>query len=259
MLSKSRIKFIRSLRLTKFRFEEKLFIIEGDKLVREALNDKANSRFKIHSIYGLDSWLDQNQEIISPYLEITEQINNKELGQISNLKTPNRVLAIIHLIHPDFKAINTQSDRLIGLDNIQDPGNMGTIIRLADWFGIKDILLSPGCADPYNPKVVQATMGSIFRVKMHQIDLESWLEKIPAGFPVYGAILNGENIYNKKLSKKGIILFGNESQGLSTEIERLISEPITIPRGDKSDYGPESLNVSVALGIILSEFSRQNS
>ncbi len=259
MLSKSRIKFIRSLRLTKFRLEEKLFIIEGDKLVREALNDKANSRFKIHSIYGLDSWLDQNQEIISPYLEITEQINSKELGQISNLKTPNRALAIIHLVYPDFKAINTQYDRLIGLDNIQDPGNMGTIIRLADWFGIKDILLSPGCADPYNPKVVQATMGSIFRVKMHQIDLEAWLEKIPEGFPVYGAILNGENIYNKKLSKNGIILFGNESQGLSAEIERLVSEPITIPRGDKSDYRPESLNVSVALGVILSEFSRQNS
>ena len=259
MLSKSQIKFIRSLRITKARFAEKLFIIEGDKLVREALNEKANSRFKLHSIYVLDSWLEQNQEIILPYKEITVQINNKELSQISNLKTPNRVLALIHSIYPDFKTINIQEGQIIGLDNIKDPGNMGTIIRLADWFGIKDILLSPGCVDPYNPKVVQATMGSIFRVNLHQIDLEAWLEKTPENFPVYGAILNGENIYNKKLSKKGVILFGNESQGLSAELGKFINEAITIPRGDNSDvYGAESLNVSVALGVILSEFSRQN-
>lgn len=259
MLSKSRIKLIRSLRLIKFRAEEKLFIIEGDKLVREALSPTSNSLFKLHSIYGIESWMEKNQDIISSFKETCYSINNKELGQISNLKTPNQVIAIVHRIYPDVKTLSINKNLLIGLDNVQDPGNMGTIIRLADWFGIDNILLSPGCADPFNPKVVQASMGSIFRVRMHELDLIDWLSNLPKGYPVYGAVLRGADIYRKKLEKKGIIIFGNESQGICEDVEDLISDSITIPRVGLSENGPESLNVSVALGIILSEFYRQNS
>ena len=259
MLSKSRIKLIRSLRLIKFRTEEKLFIVEGDKLVREALSPTSNKLFKLHSIYGNESWLEKNQDIIFPYKNVSYSISNKELDQISNLKKPNQVVALVNYVYPDIKTIDRNKNLLIGLDNVQDPGNMGTIIRLADWFGIDNILLSPGCADPFNPKVVQASMGSIFRIRMHEVDLTSWLSDVPKNYPVYGALLKGENIYRKKLSKKGIIIFGNESKGICEEVEDLISDAITIPRVGISDAGPESLNVAVSLGIIMSEFSRQNS
>ncbi len=259
MLSKARIKLIRSLRLIKFRTDEKLFLVEGDKLVREALSSTSNNLFKLHSIYGIASWLEKNQDIISPYKNAYYSISNKELKQISNLKNPNQAIAIVHLIYPDVKILNANKNLLIGLDNVQDPGNMGTIIRLADWYGIENILLSPGCADPFNPKVVQASMGSVFRVRMHEIDLTDWLGQVPKEYPIYGAVLEGDNIYKKKLSKKGIIVFGNESKGICKEVGSLISDAITIPRVGISEAGPESLNVSVALGIILSEFYRQSS
>src|SRR5210317_1457825 len=159
MLSKSRIKLIRSLRLIKFRNEEKLFLVEGDKLVREALSPVSNKLFKLHSIYGIESWLEKNQDIISPHKDISHKVNNKELSQISSLKTPNQAIAILHYFYPDIKNINTDKNLVLGLDDVQDPGNLGTIIRLADWFGIDNVLLSPGCADPFNSKVVQASMG----------------------------------------------------------------------------------------------------
>ncbi len=257
MLSKTRLKFIRSFRLTKFRITEGIFIIEGDKLLSEALNPSSNPNFKIHSIYALQSWIDKNKELIAPFGVLVNSISEKELNQISQLKTPNQVLALVHGYGEDNKKIDSHNKLLIALDNIQDPGNLGTIIRLADWFGIKDILLSHGCADPFSPKVVQATMGSIFRIALHQIHLDSWLNDLPQEFPVYGAVLDGENLYKTKLNNKGVLLMGNESKGIQAELKKTISHPLTIPRGNLADSGPESLNVSMALGIILSEFNRQ--
>ncbi len=259
MLSKSRIKFIRSLRLSKFRTREGLFIIEGDKLVREALDPVSNPNFRIHSLYALQSWLNENKNIIISFQELSNAISAQELSQISNLTTPNQVVALVHYYSPELQKIDIEQNLLIALDNVQDPGNLGTIIRLADWYGIKNILLSPGCADPLNPKVTQATMGSIFRIALHRTELDSWLKTLPKGFPVYGAVLNGDNLYQTKLSKGGVILMGNESKGIQTGLDKMISQPLTIPRINLRGPGPESLNVSVALGIILSEFSRQNS
>lgn len=257
MLSKSLIKFIRSLRLSKFRALEEVFVIEGDKLVREALDPLTNSNFKIHSIYALQSWIDENQKIIHPYKEITSSVTTHELGLISNLKTPNQALALVHANSPEINIKLIEEKLLIALDNVQDPGNMGTIIRLADWFGINNIILSPGCADPLNPKVIQATMGSIFRVSLYRKEIEPLIDSLPKEYPVYGAVLNGESIYNTKLSSQGIILMGNESRGISKRMEKSITHALTIPRADQTGPGPESLNVAVSLGIILSEFSRQ--
>ena len=172
MLSKSLIKFIRSLRLSKFRIREKLFVIEGDKLVREALDPLTNSNFKIHSIYALQSWLEENHQITPPFKELTNSISSNELGLISNLTTPNQVVALVHGYSPEMNTSITEQGLLIALDNLQDPGNLGTIIRLADWYGIKNSVLSTGCADPFNPKVIQATMGSILRISLYRIDLE---------------------------------------------------------------------------------------
>ncbi len=259
MLSKSLIKFIRSLSLSKYRTKEKIFIIEGDKLVKEALSSLSNPNFKIHSIFALQSWIDKNQKALISFKNLPQVITGRELDQISNLSTPNQVVALLHYDSPELQKLDLEKNLLIALDNIQDPGNLGTIIRLADWYGIKHILLSPGCADPFNPKVCQATMGSVFRIALHRTELDIWLKSLPEGFPVFGAILNGENIYQSKLSSRGVILMGNESRGIKDDLRKMISHPISIPRNNPLEPGPESLNVSVALGIILSEFSRQTS
>jgi len=259
MLSTSQIKLIRSLRLSKFRIREKLFVIEGDKLIKEALNPISNPNYKIHSIYALESWLGANRKIIRPFEKLSHSISNQNLKQISMLSTPNQVLALVHNYSSETDLPDVEKTLTIALDNIQDPGNMGTIIRLAEWYGVKNIIMSPGCSDPMNPKVVQATMGSIFRVNLKRQELGTWLKNLPKNVPVYGAVMDGANLYKTRLSSIGVILMGNESKGIQTELEEMISQPLTIPRAEQKGPGPESLNVSVALGIILSEFSRQTS
>lgn len=234
-----------------------MFIIEGEKLVNEALNPESNKSFRVQGIYGLQAWIDKNKEIIKPLGNIVNPISAKELAQISTLKTPNQVLAIVQATIQNTEQPGFLKKLIIALDNIQDPGNLGTIIRMADWFGIKNIILSPGCADPYSPKVVQATMGSIFRVVLHHQDLDSWLKSLPGDFPVYGAVLNGENLYKTHFSDKGVIIMGNESKGIQPDLQKYIRHPLTIPRGKTEGPGPDSLNVSMALGIILGEITRQ--
>lgn len=257
MLSKSRIKLIRNLSLPKFRRKEGLFVIEGDKLVREALDPATNPYYSVKYLYGLDPWIEKNRDLLRFSKAECQAVTERELGQISNLTSPNQVLALvnqvsIHRIKPEFG-----KSLVIALDDIRDPGNMGTIIRLADWFGIKSIILSRDCADPFNPKVIQASMGSVFRVSIESIDLAVFLSGLPAGTPVYGAVLNGNNLFKNPLSDHGIILMGNESKGINEKLLGFISRPVTIPRPDSSIPGPESLNVSTALGIILAEFSRR--
>lgn len=240
-LSKNKIKWIKSLQLKKNRDSFKVFVIEGDKMIEEAL------RFASASIelicYTKTSAFSGNSSIntIENYL-----VNDEELKSISSLKNPNKSFAVIK---NEYKSIQPSALK-IAIDGVQDPGNMGTILRLADWYGITEIICSNETVDCYNPKVIQASMGAIFRVKVKYLDLNTFLTKQKK--TIFGALLNGENIYSKNLSPEGILVLGNEGHGISKEIEKMISCPLTIPKIGQT----ESLNVSTATGIILSEFYR---
>jgi TrmH family RNA methyltransferase len=241
MISKSRIRFIKSLQQKKYRLESNRFIIEGEKIVNEAFTWFSDN---IESVYYTTNFdLTKKTEGVE-YQEITE----KELEQISNLKTPNKVIAICKSFVND----EINSNLIIALDGIQDPGNLGTIIRIADWYGIKDIICSTNTVDCYNPKVLQATMGAIFRVHVHYTDLIEFIQK--SKLECYGALLNGNSIYTEKLNKNAIIVFGNEGNGISNEIIPFLSKPISIPKFGNA----ESLNVSSAVGIIVNAFFQSN-
>jgi len=240
MISKSNIKLIKSLQQKKLRDELNLFVVEGEKMVQESLQWK--SEYLIVLYHTSDSTIGEN--FIKK--EIMNLISEKELKQISSLQTPNKCLAV-------FGKWPYSDDKFpfyIALDGVQDPGNMGTIMRLADWFGVKKILCSKETVDCFNPKVVQATMGAIFRVDVEYVDLTETFEML--NLPIYGALLEGENIYSKPLTPKGILLLGNEGKGISENLQKSINFPISIPRFGQA----ESLNVSAAGAILLSEFFR---
>ena len=241
MLVKQKIKYIQTLGQKKFREKEGLFIAEGPKLVNELLEADA---IAVKEVYALKEWVDNNP-VLSANIIITE-ISEQELEKISQLATPNNVLAIVQQYEVSGE-ITTKDSIILALDNIQDPGNLGTIIRIADWFGIKQIVCSLDSADMYNPKVVQSTMGSIARVNVFYTDLKEWLGA-QKNIPIYAASLNGENITIIKKINEGIIIIGNESKGISDEIMKLAKVRITIPAKGKA----ESLNAAVATGIILS-------
>ncbi len=245
MLSQADIKLINSLKQTKARRKTGLFLVEGPKMVSELLN---YSDFEIQFIAGNKKWLDSHSADFSfPLKEISE----KALQKLSNFSTANEVLAVVKMPeYQDFK-INNDSLYLV-LDNIQDPGNLGTIIRTAEWFGINEIICSMNTVDCFNPKVVQATMGSLFRVKCNYTDLYTFLEK--QNLPIYGTLLNGKNIYQEPLSQAGFIVIGNESKGISSEVQNLITNPIFIPSSSQSKA--ESLNASVATAIVCAEFRK---
>lgn len=239
-LSKNRIKFIRSLQIKKFRDESNLFVVEGEKMVRELAALKPES---IDSIYYTAAF---DASGIADKNYFSELISDKELEQISGLKSPNKAFALCK----KWDTALLESDFSLVLDSVQDPGNMGTLIRLADWYGVSQLICSSDTADCFNPKVVQATMGSLFRVNVHYCDLNSFLNSID--LPVYGALLEGENVYQKSLEPKGLLVLGNEGKGISAAIQKHITNPLTIPRIGQA----ESLNVSVAGAILLSEFMR---
>jgi TrmH family RNA methyltransferase len=248
MLTKNTIKIIQSLVDKKGRKENGLFVIEGEKMVNEALN----SGLKILEIYGTADWFEKKELI--DFNGKKEMVKESELKKISTLSTPNNVLCVVEIpkYKIDFKKIT--QNFVLGLDNIQDPGNLGTIIRTADWFGITDIFCSVGSVDAYNPKVVQATMGAISRARVHYVDLADLINKIKKqdkNYLIYGAFMDGKNIFEEKFKNKGMLIFGNESQGISGDIEKEVNKKITIPRAKGSQM--ESLNVSVAAGIILAE------
>ena len=254
MISKSQIQFIKSLTISKFRKAHKKFIVEGPKLI----NELAISSFTIEGIYAQSTWIKSNRFRFPNDTQIIE-VSEKELSRISGLKTPNQVLALVHMsenIQPDS---NTFNDLVLMLDNISDPGNMGTIIRTADWFGIQQIICSDSCVDIYNPKVVQATMGSLFRVQVFYTVLKDYLEQMPHDKLIYGTLLDGEDIYQSNLKKQGIIIIGNESRGISKELIPFITNKITIPNYSfKSWDTAESLNASTATAVVCAEFRRQS-
>lgn len=237
MLSKNEVKYIQSLCHKRQRDADKVFVAEGPKLVQELLL----ANVEIVNIYGLKHWIDTHNAPSFPVTEITEI----ELEKISQLQTPNQVVLITrqHLPanEPDIK-----SKCILALDGIQDPGNLGTILRTADWFGVKQVVCSLDCVDIYNSKVVQSTMGSITRVACWYKNLHEWLAEVEV--PIYGALLEGKNVYNVEKIMEGILVIGNESKGIRSEVLSKITHPVTIPKTG----GAESLNAAVATGIILS-------
>jgi TrmH family RNA methyltransferase len=241
MLVKQKLKYIQTLGQKKFRQQEGLFIAEGPKLVKELLEADASM---VKEVLALREWITDNEKILVK-ITVTE-ITETELERISQLTTPNKVLAIVRQFEEDIE-IKTKGKITLALDCIQDPGNLGTIIRTADWFGINQIVCSNDSAEVYNPKVVQATMGSIARVKVLYTDLQDWLAE-QKDIGIYATILEGEDISTVKKIQEGIIIFGNESKGISADILKLANVKLSIPKKGKA----ESLNAAVAAGIILS-------
>ncbi len=249
MISQSQIKWIRSLAVKKFRQQEKLFLAEGEKIVNEMLD----SDLEITHVYALKPWVDKKTVAYSKTQ--FHSISQKELERISTLSTPNNVVAICKIpdYKPDFTKITAHYS--LYLDNIQDPGNMGTIIRTADWFGINHVICSPDSVDCYNPKVVQASMGSLCRIRVNYISFESFFSEIPQGFPFIGASLDGSDLNTFNFPPKGTIVIGNESRGISEKVMKNLTNKVYIPRGSKNSKFPESLNASVAAGILMAKIS----
>ncbi|SDG57912.1 TrmH family RNA methyltransferase [Psychroflexus sediminis] len=242
MLSKNQIKLINSLNKKKHRLEHGLFVTEGVKVIKEFLK----SSFTLRALYSVADifHIEEGESHI---------VSEKELGKISNLKTPQTALAVFEIPKP--LSLHANSPLSLALDGIRDPGNLGTIIRMCDWFGIEQLICSQDTVDCFNPKVVQATMGSLTRVKFTYTDLDSFLSESAAY--TYGAYMTGTNVYTAALeTKNAIIVLGNEANGISTAIQPHIDERISIPSYGKSQ-GAESLNVAMAGAILLSEFKRR--
>lgn len=254
MLSKNKISLINSLKSKKGRLKNKLFLAEGNKLASEILN----SKFKIKFLFATNDWLLENGDIAQNKYEELIQINEREMKKVSSLTNPQNVLCAVEIPKFHFKENELEKELSIVLDKLQDPGNLGTIIRIADWFGISNIFCSSDTVDVYNPKVVQATMGSIVRVNIHYVDIYSFLKRNfrKENFPIYGSFLNGSNIYETKLKQNGLIIFGSESNGISDDIEPFVKTKIKIPDFGDTLNSAESLNVAIATGIICSEFKR---
>ena len=255
MISKNKIKFINSLQKKKARDEERLFVIEGDKLVREFLDAK----IPVKTLLAKPGFLKELPANLTGYINDIEDVSDKELKLISTLKTPQNALALIPMRDQQFNTNDILKELTAALDFIQDPGNLGTIIRAAAWFGIKNIICSENCVDVYNPKVIQASMGAIIHVNIFYYDLKKLLLSAAANtVPVYGTMLTGNSVYGHDLSKKGIILLGNESKGISNELMPLITDRIMIPGAIKNMPGIDSLNVGMAASVIFSEFHRRS-
>jgi TrmH family RNA methyltransferase len=239
MLTNAQNKYIRSLSQQKFRNEYKVFIVEGEKLAAEWL--RSDSR--IQMIVAVEEWVGHNTALIARHSSAQLCITTESgLEAVSGLQTPNKVLLVVET--PEEAILKLDNEWCLALEDIQDPGNMGTIIRIADWFGIRHIVCSPGCVNVYNPKVVQSAMGGHLRVQTHQADLGAFLSSTP--LVRYAATLHGKNVYQCERATSGILIIGNESKGISPQIAGLADKQITIPRYG----GAESLNAGVSTGIL---------
>ncbi|MCC7401806.1 MAG: RNA methyltransferase [Chitinophagaceae bacterium] len=240
MLIKSKLKYIQSLGHKKSRDESSAFVAEGPKLFAELMESAPEA---ILEVYALKEWIEKNKILLAKSLVV--EISEQELERISHLSTPNNVLAVVRMF-PVEEPVITAGKITLALDTIQDPGNLGTIIRTADWFGVDQVVCSHNCADIYNPKVVQSTMGSIARVKIFYTDLPKWLSQ-QKDIRIYAAVLEGREIGSMKKITEGIILIGNESKGIHEDILKLANVKVTVSRRGKA----ESLNAAVATGIVL--------
>ena len=248
MISKATIKKIHALDMRKFRRNERLFVAEGPKLV-----DELCATMKPVYIAALPEWISENAKIASG----TEYdiVAPDELQRASLQKNPQQVIALFPIPEHRFCTEQLKNELVLMLDGVQDPGNLGTIARIADWFGIRNILCSAETADIYNPKAVQATMGALARVKFHYTDLFQLLSQYDG--PVYGTFLDGENIYGQELSENGIIVMGNEGKGISQGVGEMINRRLYIPNYPIGTQTTESLNVAIATSIVCAEFRRR--
>ena len=243
-MTKAEIQFVRSLADKRVRDEERLFVAEGDKLIGEILQ----SGLRVRSLYAVEGHFEGRAECVT----------SKEMERLTQLKTASTSLAVVEQPHHK-KPIAASAERLsIALDGVQNPGNLGTIIRLADWFGVEDIYCSEDTADCFNPKVVQATMGAILRVKVHYLPLAEFLRRsAESGVAVYGTMLDGEDIYGAELRQSGLIVMGNEGRGVSAACAESFTHRLLIPAYPPERQGSESLNVAMATGIVCAEFRRR--
>ena len=248
MLSKNKIKYIRSLEQKKYRKEEKAFLAEGHKLVGDL-----SGHFECRLLAATSTWLESHPDIKAD--EIVE-VSEEELKKASLLKTPQDVLAVFRIPKTDPGTRDIAGSLCLALDDVQDPGNLGTILRTADWFGIRHVFCSIGTADAYNPKTVQATMGALARVRIHYCDLKDLIGTLP-DMPVYGTFLDGKNIYGQELTPHGLIVMGNEGKGISQEMEKLVNRRLLIPNYPQGEETSESLNVATATAIVCAEFRRR--
>lgn len=245
MLTKAQIKYIKSVTQHKFRDEHKVYLAEGVKIVAEILQSPTN----VELIVATADWCDNNVDLISLHPEATVVVvRNHQLEEVSCLSTPNQVLLLAH--RPNQEDLELGLDKYLLLDNIQDPGNMGTMVRIADWFGISTIFCSDQCADVYQPKVIQSAMGSHLRVRVIKTELSNLIPKLQV--PLYAAVLNGGSIYDLTPAKSGAILIGNESQGIQDTLLKMTAQHVTIPRLG----GAESLNAGVSAGILCAYLFR---
>ena len=256
MLSRNQVKYINALKLKKQRENRRQFIAEGTKLVLDLMD----SEYPVNQIFATKEWIDLNATSFHSKKVISTEVTEVELSRITALTTPSPVLAIFTIPEKETEPSSFTDKLILVLDGIRDPGNLGTIIRVADWFGIGAVICSETTVDLYNPKVVQATMGSIARVPVHYADLPGFLSAMSSSVNIYGSFLEGENIYTKDLFSKGVIIIGNESKGISGSIARFVTDKIYIPSfstaNDDASHA-ESLNASVATAILCSEFKRR--
>ncbi|MCL2682118.1 MAG: RNA methyltransferase [Bacteroidales bacterium] len=252
MISIQTIKRVKSLQQKKFREEEHCFVAETPKIVEEILN---SNTYSVETVYGLKSWIDANWKRFARHT--LEEVSPKELERISGLQTPNQVLAVVKKAETSIDIETIFSDTCLMLDDIRDPGNLGTILRISDWFGIKHVVCSNESVEYTNPKCIQASMGSFLRVSVHYGDLARFLLDKKTDIPIYGTFMEGENIYQTELNPKACIIIGNEAHGISKSLESLITKKIHIPSFSNEPKHAESLNVSIATAILCSELKRR--
>jgi TrmH family RNA methyltransferase len=249
MLSKAKIKLIHSLRLSKFRKQNGLFVAEGTTNVLDFLN----SGTKPESLFATESWISGHKQHTD--ISAFSSIDEKEMKQISNLKNPSEVLGVFQIPETRIPDLSTFNDFILMLEDIRDPGNLGTMIRTADWFGFRQVICSTESVDAFNPKVVQASMGSLARVNIHYHNLEDLIESKPEELLVFGAVLNGMDITKLAKPDKGILLIGNEAHGISSSLMQKINQRVTIPNIPfQGGNSAESLNASIATAILCYEF-----
>jgi RNA methyltransferase, TrmH family len=258
VLSKQKIKYIQSLKLKKFRDEHQVFVVEGEKMALELIGDKS---IEIEQIIAIETWIQSYQNVLKPHFSKILTATDSDLKQISNLTTPNKVFIIVKKPPPpDFLGINqyfddkVQNNFTLFLDGIQDPGNLGTILRIADWFSIPYIFCSSETVEVWNPKVIQSSMGAFLRVYTHEVNFLDLKKRFP-NLPIFATVINGQNIFELKKQNyihHGIIVIGNEGKGVSEAVLKLSDYKISIPGGG----GAESLNAAVATGIVCSILSK---
>ena len=256
MISKNKIKYIRSLEHKKNRDAQGVFVAEGPKVVGDILQRYPSDATLIAAT---EDWLAANKSLLHDGCECIT-VTQSELAKISFLCNPQQVLAVFrkNTRQKDVSAMDVDKKLLLALDGVQDPGNLGTIIRIADWFGIENVVCSQDTADIYNPKVVQATMGSIARVNVSYMSLESFFDALPSATPIYGTLLEGNNIYDEQITRNGVVIMGNEGKGISSNVRKYITKALRIPNYPKDRETADSLNVAVATAIICAEFRRQS-